>query len=104
MSAESERFGGRLRELREGAGLTQKQLAEAACLTTDGLVKLEAGRRGPTWETVLALAAALGVTCEAFTRPPADAAPRGPGRPPKDADRTPAPRRPRGRPRKSAGG
>ncbi len=62
-------FAGRLRELREAAGLTQLQLAEQAGLTEQGLGQIERGRRQPTWETVCRLAAALGVSCEAFVRP-----------------------------------
>jgi transcriptional regulator with XRE-family HTH domain len=74
--------GRRLRELREQAGLTQARLAERAGVTRDAVARWEAERREPGWSNVLALAAALGVTCQAFARPPfaARAAP-GPGRP-----------------------
>jgi transcriptional regulator with XRE-family HTH domain len=99
-------FAGRLRELREAAGLSRKELADKAGLQSEaGIRNLEQGVRRPTWETVLALARALGVSCEAFTREPAPRAVAGPGRPPrKDAD-APAPeqpKRPRGRPPKQA--
>jgi transcriptional regulator with XRE-family HTH domain len=52
-----------------------------------GIRDLEQGRRKPSWETVLALAKALGVDCTAFTIEPAAeaAAPRSRGRPRKDA-------------------
>src|SRR5262249_28754620 len=61
-------FGQRLKALRESAGLTQVQLAKAAGLNRFGLAKLEQGVGEPHWPTVLALANALGVSCEAFTQ------------------------------------
>src|SRR5205807_2293586 len=79
----SEWFAGRLRELREAKGWTRNQLADAAGMAMDGVAHLELGRRKPTWETVLALAAALGVDCTAFTKPPAEREPAKPGRPAK---------------------
>jgi transcriptional regulator with XRE-family HTH domain len=60
-------FATRLRALRERAGLTQAQLAERAGMHLHGITKLEQGDREPAWATVMALADALGVTCEAFT-------------------------------------
>lgn len=77
---EADWFGGRLRELREGAGLTQEDLAGKSGLTRVGIAQLETGRRKPTWETVLRLAKALGTDCKAFTQEPKTEA-RGPGRP-----------------------
>jgi transcriptional regulator with XRE-family HTH domain len=47
-------------------------------MTKAGIADLEQGRRKPSWETVLALAKALGVTPDAFLKPPAE---RGPARP-----------------------
>ena len=79
--SEGEAFAGRLKELREGKGLTQPQLAERAGMTKAGIADLEQGRRKPSWETVLALAKALGVSCEEFTKAPAEREPAGPGRP-----------------------
>lgn len=78
------RFGDRLRELREAANLTQQSLGEKAGLTRDGVAQLENGRRKPSWETVLALSEALGISCEAFAQEPSQPAqePRK-GRPPK---------------------
>src|SRR5690349_11322316 len=93
-------FAGRLRELREGAGLTQAELAERAGLTREGVAQLETGRRKPAWETVLALCEALSCSCEAFTHPPTERPPPGPGRPRKGSVEAPVPKRPRGRPRK----
>lgn len=86
-------FGLRLKELRAAAGLTLRELSEKAGVTPDALVKLESGRRSPTWETVLALADVLGVDCTAFAQPPTtEAAPRGPGRPRKTQEGTEEPR------------
>jgi transcriptional regulator with XRE-family HTH domain len=80
---EADWFGGRLRELREAEGLTQPQLAERVGISTRQVSRLETGEQVATWPTVLALAKAMGVDCNAFTRPPAAeaAAPRGRGRP-----------------------
>jgi transcriptional regulator with XRE-family HTH domain len=85
----ADRFAGRLRQLREQAGLSQKALAEKAGLVTSAIGHLEQGLRKPTWETVLALARVLGVSCSAF-----------------ESDEGPAPEempRPRGRPKRNAG-
>jgi transcriptional regulator with XRE-family HTH domain len=79
-------FPGRLRELREGAGLTQAQLAEKVGVGRDAVARWEAGVREPGWSSILALAEALGVDCTAFTVEPEAAAPHGPGRPRKTAD------------------
>src|SRR5207247_2130550 len=95
-------FAGRLRELREAKGWTRTQLADAAGMAMDGVAHLELGRRKPTWDTVLALAKALGVDCTAFTQPPAEREPPGRGRPakPKDEPQEAKLRLPRGRPKK----
>jgi transcriptional regulator with XRE-family HTH domain len=100
----AEWFAGRLKELREAASLTQQQLAEKAGLAIGVIRKLERNENRPTWETVLALCAALGVSCEEFTRQPADRPPVMPGRPRKADPAEKAPKRPRGRRRKSQGG
>jgi len=76
-------FGGRLRELREKAGLTQQELADQSGLTREGVAQLETGRRKPAWATVLSVCQALGVTCEEFTKEPAEAPKRTAGRPSK---------------------
>jgi transcriptional regulator with XRE-family HTH domain len=86
-------FGTKLKALRETAGLTQEQLARRTGLHLGAVFKLEQGRRSPTWETVQLLAAALGVTCLEFSTPVAL---------PEEA--APPPKKPRGRPRKPAGG
>jgi transcriptional regulator with XRE-family HTH domain len=59
-------FGERLRELREKAGLTQESLARAADTSIGNVRNYEQGIREPRWQLVYKLAAALGVSCEAF--------------------------------------
>jgi transcriptional regulator with XRE-family HTH domain len=99
-------FAERLRNLRESAGLSQYALAKRAGLSKQGMSRLEMGEREPTWITVQRIAAALGVSCEAFTDPDVarlaqnDEPPGRPGRPRKVGDNTPEPKKPRGRPRK----
>jgi transcriptional regulator with XRE-family HTH domain len=86
MADKSSRFAGRLRELREEAGLTQEQLAAKAGMHKLGIAKLERGERGPSWSTVVALCEALGVPCQAFLEAPKTSQkPRRRGRPPKEA-------------------
>ena len=86
----SETFAGRLRELREAAGLTTYALAKRCGLTKQALYRLEEGSNEPTWQTVQRLASALGVDCTAFSDPTLQ---------PPEAE----PSRPRGRPTKGAG-
>lgn len=76
-------FGARLRELRQAKGLTQQDLATRADMTQIGIAQLEAGRRRPMWESVIALAKALGVGCEAFMTAAEEHDKPKPGRPPK---------------------
>jgi transcriptional regulator with XRE-family HTH domain len=97
-------FAGRLRQLREGRGLTQAVLAERAGVTTDGIAKLERGDRKPTWETVLALCDVLGVDPNAFTERPAPRQPAGPGRPPKAEPTAESPEEPATMPGKAKKG
>jgi transcriptional regulator with XRE-family HTH domain len=59
-------FGARLKALREAEGLTLQELADKAGMHLQGVYKLEAGERSPSWDSVQALARALGVSCEAF--------------------------------------
>ena len=105
MKDESNRFGKRLKEVREQAGLTQPQLAERANLSKAGIADLEQGRREPSWSTVLALCTALGVSTEAFNQEPAERPDARRGRPRKQAPAKmpePAVKRPRGRPKKGS--
>ncbi len=61
-------FSTRLRELREQAGLTQKQLAERVPCGQSTIAKLEQNLQGPHWALVLLLAKALGCTPNDFLR------------------------------------
>lgn len=79
--AELPRFAARLRELREQAGLSQKDLADKAGLSQAAVAHLEQGRNEPTWSSVLALADALGVPVEAFRQLSSPTSRRGRGRP-----------------------
>ena len=78
-------FAQRLKELREASGMTQQALADLAGLKLGGIRDLEQGRNKPTWETVLALASALGVSCVVFDQQPVKTDPPKKGRPRKDA-------------------
>jgi transcriptional regulator with XRE-family HTH domain len=97
---EAERFPGRLRELREQAGLTQQELGERVGVTWEAISRWERGTREPSWSNVVALANALGVSCDAFRQEPAAAPEPQRGRPRKAVPPERAPKRPRGRPRK----
>jgi transcriptional regulator with XRE-family HTH domain len=93
-------FGARLKELREAAGFSQKELAERAGLAQASVSNWEQNLREPSWSNVVALAAALGVRTDAFLRAPAPRPEVGRGRPPRPVVAEPEPKRPRGRPRK----
>jgi DNA-binding XRE family transcriptional regulator len=80
-------FAGRLRELREAAGLTQQELANRAGMAWRTITHLEGGDRKPTWETVLTLCQALGVLCNEFTKAPTGTEKRSRGRPRKVPDK-----------------
>ena len=60
-------FGAQLRRKRDDKGWTQKELAEASGIHTNTIARLERGEHEPAWPLVLALAKALGVTCESFS-------------------------------------
>ncbi len=60
------RFGERLQELRQQAGLSQPELATASGLPVGSIRHYEQGRREPYWQVVFKLASALGVSSEAF--------------------------------------
>src|SRR5262245_25483855 len=76
-------FAARLKELREAAQWSQKQLAEAAGVSQKAVSNWEQGEREPGWLAVLALARALGVDCRAFEQEPAEIPEPRRGRPPK---------------------
>jgi transcriptional regulator with XRE-family HTH domain len=71
-------FGDRLKELREAAGMSQEALARAANISTSAVSKLEQKLVDPGWQTVQALARALGVTCQAFESDAPDDQPEAP--------------------------
>ncbi len=92
-------FPKRLRELRVAAKLTQQELADKAGLKLGAVRDIEQGLNGPTWKTVLALCAALGVDCTVFTQEPQPGPAPERGRPRKSPEEAEAPPK-RGRPRK----
>jgi transcriptional regulator with XRE-family HTH domain len=59
--------------------------ADRAGVKRDAVARWERNNREPSWGNVLALAAALGVECTAFTKAPADTTPAPRGRPRKTA-------------------
>ena len=54
-------LGGRIRQLRESAGLTQVALAELADIGRVTPVRLEKGEQSPKYKTLDAIATALGI-------------------------------------------
>jgi transcriptional regulator with XRE-family HTH domain len=86
-------FGERLRHLREGAGLTQQQLAERAGCHYMTISLLERGTQEPAWPLVLQLADTLGVSTEEFRlrEDEVETEPRRRGRPPKEKSAGAAP-------------
>jgi transcriptional regulator with XRE-family HTH domain len=83
-------FGEHLRGLREAAGLSRADLARKAVVPASTLRHWEGGRGMPGLPALLRLAEALGVRVERFAGGVDDPEP----------EETPAPKRPRGRPRK----
>jgi transcriptional regulator with XRE-family HTH domain len=71
-----EEFAARLRELREGRGWTQAELALKVGVSADSVAQWERARCEPTWSHAVALADALGVPIEAFRQAPAVLPPR----------------------------
>jgi transcriptional regulator with XRE-family HTH domain len=86
MGADPAWFGGRLRELREAAGLTQQQLADKVGCKWLAVSRWERGVREPGWGQVLAICEALDVSADEFRKPPAEREAAGPGRPRKDGE------------------
>jgi DNA-binding XRE family transcriptional regulator len=84
-------FPARLHQLRERAGMTREQLAEAAGTSPHSIIKLENGQRAPSLELGMRVARALGCTLDELVAEPEGGAARRPrGRPPKaEAERTP---------------
>ena len=59
-----DRIGLRIMALRKLAGLTQEQLSERAGLQRSHISKIEAGKYAVTFETIQAIAEALGMTVD----------------------------------------
>ncbi len=57
-----QRFGSRVRELRQERSITQEHLAELICKTTEHISFLERGERSPSFEVILDIADRLGVS------------------------------------------
>lgn len=76
-----------LKELREAAGWSQKQLAEASGLSQQAIAHWEIGDREPSATNLFALCRALRVSCERFATegpPPDEPTPAKPVGRPKD--------------------
>jgi transcriptional regulator with XRE-family HTH domain len=90
MADREETFGQRLKRLREAAGLTQLELADAAGMHRFGVAKLERDEYSPSWDTVQALCQGLGISCAVFEGtvkpPPGPKPPMKRGRPKKQTD------------------
>jgi transcriptional regulator with XRE-family HTH domain len=62
-------FSRRLRQFRKAGLLTQTELAAKAGIHRATVARYEAGTYEPTWAHVKALAAALGLSVDAFVNP-----------------------------------
>lgn len=60
-------FGEKLRELRTARGLSEARLAELSGVPFGTVHEYGLGRRKPSLSAAVKLAAALGVSCEAFS-------------------------------------
>ena len=70
-----DRIGFRIMTLRKLAGLTQEQLSERAGLQRSHISKIEAGKYAVTFETIQAIAEALGMTVDIIDPRLSDLAP-----------------------------
>jgi transcriptional regulator with XRE-family HTH domain len=73
-------FGETLKELREKAGLSQRDLAEKAGTSQKAISWWETGEREPSISNLHKLCVALGVSCQVFMPPPATSAGAAPPR------------------------
>lgn len=62
----SKEVGSRMRRLREGLGLSPAELAEKVGVTPDQIRDWESGQGVAPYDTIKAIAAALGTTSDAF--------------------------------------
>jgi transcriptional regulator with XRE-family HTH domain len=60
------RFPARLRELRERANLSQIDLSKRSGVPQTTVAAYEVGRNSPSWDRIVRLASALGVSPDAF--------------------------------------
>lgn len=65
----SQRFGPRLRELREARGMTQAALSRVSGVIQAQISRYESNLRRPSWSDALQLAAALDVPVQMFAEP-----------------------------------
>lgn len=61
-------FAEKLRELRDSKGISEAKLAEASGVPFGTVHEYGLGRRKPSLTAAVKLAAALGVSCEAFAQ------------------------------------
>ena len=61
-------LGKAIRQLREERGMTQEALAQDAGVTVGHMSMIERGHSNPTWATVKAIVAGLGVSMVELTR------------------------------------
>lgn len=54
--------GRRIKEIRTERGMSRMELAVASKMSVQAIIKYEHGDRDPSWESVLAITKALGVT------------------------------------------
>lgn len=59
-------FSNNLRQARLKAGMTQKELAEAVCVSQPMIAQCETGSAVPSIGVAVQIAKALGTTCEAL--------------------------------------
>lgn len=62
------RFAAECERLRNGQGLSRKQLADRCGMSTASILGLENGTHGPSLRTAATIAAVLGTTVESMTR------------------------------------
>lgn len=80
MTDEVEDIGGRIKVAREAAGMTRKQLADAAGINAHYLYQFESGRRVATLETLWAVAVSLGIDPNTLDHRLAKVRPKGPSK------------------------
>lgn len=80
---EPEWFAGRLRELREAAGLSQQDLSDKSGVKLGTLRDIEQGVSFPGWDKAIAIAKALKIDVGELAKRPAEHPPPKRGRPKK---------------------